>query len=71
MDKIKLEIEFPKFVTKILTQCDYTPEQRVKILTAFAEHRLGFHYYTSLQDELLQFIDDIVDSGEEGDILNS
>ena len=71
LNKIKIEIEFPEFVTKILTQCDYTPEQHVKILTAFVEGRLGFHYYTSLQDELLQFIDDIVDSGEEEDILNS
>jgi hypothetical protein len=71
MNKIKIEIEFPEFVTKILTQCDYTPEQQIKIITAFAKDRLGFHYHTSLQGELLQFIDDIMDSGEEEDILNN
>ena len=68
--KIKIEIEFPEFVTKILTHCDYTPEQHVKILTAFTEGMLRFHYHTSLQADLQQFIDDIVDSGEEEDILN-
>ena len=69
-NKIKIEIEFPEFVTKILTHCDYTSEQHVKILTAFTEGMLRFHYHTSLQADLQQFIDDIVDSGEEEDILN-
>ena len=68
--KIKIEIEFPEFVTKILTNCEYTPEQQIKILTAFTEGMLHFHYHTSLQAGLQQFIDDIVDSGEEKDILN-
>ena len=71
MSKIKIEIEFPEFVTKMLSECEYTPEQQVKILKAFAEDMLQFHNTINLQNDLTDFIDEIVDTGEEEDILNS
>ena len=71
MSKIKIEIEFPEFVTKMLSECEYTPEQQVKVLKAFAEGTLQFHNTINLQNDLTDFIDEIVDTGEEEDILNS
>ena len=71
MSKIKIEIEFPEFVTKLLEQCEYAPEQQVKVLKVFAEGMLQFHNHINLQSDLQMFIDEIVDSGEEEDILNS
>lgn len=66
---MKIEIEFPEFVTKILNACEYTSEQQVKVLKAFVEEMLQFHNHINLQQDLNSFIDDIVDSGEEEDIL--
>ena len=71
MSKIKIEIEFPEFVTLMLSECEYTPEQQVKVLKAFAEDTLQFHNTINLQNDLTDFIDEIVDTGEEEDILNS
>ena len=71
MSKIKIEIEFPEFVTKMLSECEYTPDQQVKTLKAFAEGMLQFHNTINLQNDLTDFIDEIVDTGEEEDILNS
>jgi hypothetical protein len=71
MAKIKIEIEFPEFVTAMLEECEYTTEQQVKILKAFTEGMLCVHNGIFLQNELSSFLDDIVDSGEEEDILNS
>jgi len=71
MAKIKIEIEFPEFVTTMLEKCEYTPEQQVKILKAFTEDMLCVDNGIFLQNHLSSFIDDIVDSGEEEDILNS
>jgi len=69
----KIEIEFPEFVTitTMLEKCEYTPEQQVKILKAFTEDMLCVDNGIFLQNHLSSFIDDIVDSGEEEDILNS
>ena len=71
MSKIKIEIEFPEFVTLMLSECEYTPEQQVKVLKAFTEGMLQFHNTINLQADLSGFIDEIVDNGEEDDILNS
>ena len=71
MAKIKIEIEFPEFVTTMLEQCEYTPEQSVKVLRAFVEGMLSLEEGFYLQNDLSSFIDNIVDSGEEEDILNS
>lgn len=71
MAKIKIEIEFPEFVTTMLEQCEYTPEQSVKVLRAFVEGMLSLEEGIYLQNDLSSFIDNIVDSGEEEDILNS
>ena len=71
MAKIKIEIEFPEFVTTMLEQCEYTPEQSVKVLRAFVEGMLSLEEGFYLQTDLSSFIDNIVDSGEEEDILNS
>ena len=71
MAKIKIEIEFPEFVTKILEECEYTPEQQVKVLKAFTEGMLQFHYHTNLQADLFGFIDELADSDEDIDMLDS
>jgi hypothetical protein len=71
MAKIKIEIEFPEFVTAMLNDCEYTPEQSVKILKAFVQGKLAMQEGYWLETDLFEFLDDIAESGEEEEILNS
>jgi hypothetical protein len=67
MAKIRIEIEFPEFVTAMMNDCEFTPEQSVKVLRAFVEGMLSLEDY--LENDLSIFIDNITDSGELAEII--
>jgi hypothetical protein len=69
MAKIRIEIEFPEFVTTMMNDCEFTPEQSVKVLRAFVEGSLNLEEGFYLQNELSSFINDCWDSGELDEII--
>jgi hypothetical protein len=69
MTKIRIEIEFPEFVTAMMNDCEFTPEQSVKVLRAFVEGMLSLEDGFYLENDLSSFIDDITDSGELDEII--
>ena len=69
MKKLKIEIEFPEFVTKMLSEFEYTQEHQIKIIKEFTENMLQFHNLINLQADLMEYIDYIEDSGELDDII--
>ncbi len=69
MAKIRIEIEFPEFVTTMMNDCEFTPEQSVKVLRAFVEGSLNLEEGFFLQNDLSSFIDNITDSGELDEII--
>ena len=64
MAKIRIEIEFPEFVTAMMNDCEFTPEQSVKVLCAFVEGSLNLEEGFYLENDLSSFIDNITASGE-------
>jgi hypothetical protein len=69
MAKIRIEIEFPEFVTRMMNDCEFTPEQSVKVLRAFVESSLNLEEGFYLENDLSSFIDNITDSGEIDEII--
>jgi hypothetical protein len=69
MAKIRIEIEFPEFVTAMMNDCEFTPEQSVKVLRAFVEGTLNLEGGFCLENDLSSFIDNITDSGELDEII--
>ena len=69
MAKIRIEIEFPEFVTRMMNDCEFTPEQSVKVLRAFVEDSLNLEEGFYLQNGLSSFINDCWDSGELDEII--
>jgi hypothetical protein len=69
MAKIRIEIEFPEFVTAMMNDCEFTPEQSVKVLRAFVEGTLSLEEGFYLENDLSSFIDNITDSGELDEII--
>jgi hypothetical protein len=52
-----------------MNDCEFTPEQSVKVLRAFVEGTLSLEEGYYLQNDLSSFIDNITDSGELDEII--